>query len=107
MLILLGVAGLKVVYNVDMPAGHRVVSVETLCAACEVPVYSPIQDNHTYAILLNDFMVGGGDGYYMFSANHIISKLFFGSLLYEINSVKLIDVSGIGPYINLTSLESA
>ncbi|XP_053397598.1 snake venom 5'-nucleotidase-like [Mercenaria mercenaria] len=59
----LQVSGLKVVYNPQNPTGSRVVSVEARCLECEVPSYSPLQDEANYRIFLSTFLLGGGDGY--------------------------------------------
>ncbi|XP_045197395.2 snake venom 5'-nucleotidase-like [Mercenaria mercenaria] len=59
----LQMSGLKVVYNTNNPVGKRVVSVEARCLECEVPSYSPLQDEANYKIFLSTFLLGGGDGY--------------------------------------------
>ncbi|XP_060557565.1 snake venom 5'-nucleotidase-like [Ruditapes philippinarum] len=59
----LQMAGLKVVYNTRNPVGRRVISVEARCLECEVPSYSPLQDNADYRLFLSTFLIGGGDGY--------------------------------------------
>lgn len=53
------------VYNLTLPRKSRVVSVEVLCASCNVPTYSKLEKNQTYNVLLTDFMQSGGDGYSM------------------------------------------
>lgn len=59
------VSGLQVVYDLTRPTNSRVVSVEVLCASCSVPMYSRLEKNKTYDVLLTDFMQTGGDGYTM------------------------------------------
>ncbi|KAK9302569.1 hypothetical protein QLX08_005452 [Tetragonisca angustula] len=61
----LQVSGLQVVYNLTLPRKSRVVSVEVLCASCNIPTYSKLEKNQTYTVLLTDFMQSGGDGYSM------------------------------------------
>ncbi|XP_011876681.1 PREDICTED: protein 5NUC-like [Vollenhovia emeryi] len=58
-------SGLQVVYDISQPPNSRVVSVQVQCAACRVPAYSQLQKNATYNVLLNDFLVNGGDGFHM------------------------------------------
>ncbi|KAL4233402.1 5'-nucleotidase [Mactra antiquata] len=56
-------SGIHVEYNLDMPAGQRVSSVEVRCLACDVPSYSPLQNNKEYKVFISNFILGGGDGY--------------------------------------------
>ncbi|XP_020284109.1 protein 5NUC-like [Pseudomyrmex gracilis] len=58
-------SGLQVAYNISQPPNSRVVSVQLRCAACRVPIYSELQKNATYTVLLNDFLAKGGDGFHM------------------------------------------
>lgn len=59
----LQVSGIKVVYNITNPVGHRVQSVEALCAECEVPNYSPLVNDKMYNIIVSKFLLDGGDGH--------------------------------------------
>ncbi|XP_076763581.1 protein 5NUC isoform X2 [Xylocopa sonorina] len=58
-------SGLQVVYDLTQPKNSRVVSVDVLCASCNVPTYSRLNKDETYNVLLIDFMQSGGDGYTM------------------------------------------
>lgn len=53
------------VYDLTQPKNSRVVSVEVLCASCDVPTYNKLEKNQTYNVLLTDFLQSGGDGYSM------------------------------------------
>ncbi|XP_017884500.1 protein 5NUC-like [Ceratina calcarata] len=59
------VSGLQVVYDLTRPNNSRVLSVEVLCASCNIPMYSKLEKNKSYTVLLTDFMQTGGDGYSM------------------------------------------
>ncbi|XP_050489255.1 protein 5NUC-like isoform X1 [Bombus huntii] len=61
----LQVSGLQVVYDLTQPKNSRVISVEVLCASCNVPTYNKLEKNRTYNVLLTDFLQSGGDGYSM------------------------------------------
>ncbi|CAN7942107.1 unnamed protein product, partial [Ixodes hexagonus] len=59
----LQVSGIRVVYNLSMPAHCRVISLKVLCTKCKVPVYEDVLWNETYTIVTTDFVVKGGDGF--------------------------------------------
>jgi 2',3'-cyclic-nucleotide 2'-phosphodiesterase (5'-nucleotidase family) len=63
------VSGLCFTYNVNLPAGSRVVSAVRQAAngTCTGPPVD-LTAATTYTIVMNDFMVGGGDAYPNFSA---------------------------------------
>lgn len=65
MQILFSHKGLKVIYDVSQPNGSRVVSVEVLCADCEVPEYQPLELNMMYGVVLPHTLSGGNEGYSM------------------------------------------
>lgn len=52
-------------YNISKPTLQRVIAVDVLCAACEVPFYSPLKQSSTYRVVLSSFMTTGGDGFSM------------------------------------------
>lgn len=64
---MLQVSGLRVAYNVTKPIGERVQSVEVRCYDCMVPSYSPLKPLKYYRVITNSFLVGGGDGFHIFS----------------------------------------
>ena len=59
------VAGLKVTWTRDKPAGERIISVEVL----KDGAYVPIDPETVYGVVSNNFMRGGGDGYKIFATN--------------------------------------
>ena len=66
-------AGARVQYDLSKDPGSRVVSVEVRCLHCSVPTYSPLDDEEEYRILMQSFVIGGGDGYLI--KDHIINKI--------------------------------
>lgn len=58
--------GMQVVINGTQPKGHRVVSVEILCAECTPIEYKPIDLDRMYRVITTDFLANGGNGYTMF-----------------------------------------
>ncbi|XP_060656295.1 protein 5NUC-like isoform X1 [Drosophila nasuta] len=56
-------AGLIIEYDYDMEEGHRVVSALVRCAECAVPTYSPLNETALYKVIVNEFILNGGDGY--------------------------------------------
>lgn len=58
--------GVKVVYDVSKPPGSRVESAQVLCANCSVPIYEPLIEDKIYSIVLNSYLMRGGDGFDMF-----------------------------------------
>jgi 5'-nucleotidase / UDP-sugar diphosphatase len=59
------VAGLKVTWTRDKPAGERMTSVEVM----KDGAYVPIDPEAVYGVVSNNFMRGGGDGYKVFATN--------------------------------------
>ncbi|XP_051165504.1 protein 5NUC-like [Leptopilina boulardi] len=58
-------SGLKVFYDLSKPYKSRVISVRVQCALCIVPTFSEINENENYNVLINDFIMKGGDNYSM------------------------------------------
>ncbi|KAH8297418.1 hypothetical protein KR044_011477, partial [Drosophila immigrans] len=56
-------AGLRVEIDYDMEEGHRVVSALVRCAECNVPTYSRLNETVLYKVIVNEFILNGGDGY--------------------------------------------
>ncbi|XP_024150136.1 snake venom 5'-nucleotidase [Oryzias melastigma] len=59
----LQVSGIRVEYDLSKPVNQRVVSLSVLCTECRVPKFEPLDPQKTYTVVMNSFMVGGGDGY--------------------------------------------
>lgn len=59
------VAGLKVSWTRDKPAGERIISVEVM----KDGGYAQIDPETVYGVVSNNFMRGGGDGYKIFATN--------------------------------------
>ncbi|MCC6616740.1 MAG: 5'-nucleotidase C-terminal domain-containing protein [Anaerolineae bacterium] len=89
------VAGVRFSFDPTQEPGSRVVSVEVLG---EDGSYSPIDPEATYAVVSNDFMRGGGDGYAMFAEN-AINPYDFGRPLDEALANYLIENSPVAPSI--------
>ncbi|WAR06763.1 5NTD-like protein [Mya arenaria] len=56
-------SGVRVRYNVNKPVGQRVVSVDVRCRDCDVPTYSPLENDTIYSVLMTNFVIEGGDGF--------------------------------------------
>uniref|UniRef100_A0A182TQC9 Apyrase n=1 Tax=Anopheles melas TaxID=34690 RepID=A0A182TQC9_9DIPT len=63
---LMHVSGLRVVYNVTNPIGHRVLSVEALCHDCSMPSYAPVEMFKMYRVVTVSYLAEGGDGFEIF-----------------------------------------
>lgn len=63
---LMHVSGLRVVYNVTNPIGHRVLSVEALCQDCSMPSYAPVEMFKMYRVVTVSYLAEGGDGFEIF-----------------------------------------
>ncbi len=60
------VSGLRFAYDARRPAGSRLTAVSV--------GGQPLDDSKTYTLAINSFVLGGGDGYAMFRAAHILVK---------------------------------
>jgi len=67
------VSGLQFTFNPDRPVGSRVLSVSV--------GGRPLDDDATYAVATNDFMLRGGDGYTMFPAGQTLIDAAGGPLM--------------------------
>ncbi|XP_019644883.1 PREDICTED: 5'-nucleotidase-like [Branchiostoma belcheri] len=65
----LQVSGILVTYDISQPVGQRVARLEARCSECAIPQYEPVERGRRYKLLINAFMVGGGDGYSMLAEN--------------------------------------
>ena len=80
---ILQVAGIKVVFNMTLPAYQRIVSLDVLCRLCKVPRYEPIDDNTWYRIAVNNFLLNNGDNFAMIrdnGLNHKVGKVDIDTL---------------------------
>ncbi|KAH8373049.1 hypothetical protein KR009_011033 [Drosophila setifemur] len=59
----LQMSGLKVEYNYNNDAGHRVVSAQALCSNCSVPTYKSLNESALYQVIVPSYLLEGGDGY--------------------------------------------
>lgn len=66
---LLQVSGLKIVYDLSQSEDSRVVSIKVRCNECQVPIYEDLDEEKYYRVIVNSFMVTGGDGYTILSDN--------------------------------------
>lgn len=65
------VSGLIVVYNLSKPPNERVHEVMVRCAKCKVPKYEPLDPEAEYDVVVNSYLAGGGDKYYVFKDGRI------------------------------------
>ncbi|KAM6912246.1 snake venom 5'-nucleotidase-like [Xenentodon cancila] len=61
----LQVSGIHVEYDISKPVNQRVVSLSLLCTECRVPKYKPLDPKKIYTVVMNSYMVEGGDGFGM------------------------------------------
>lgn len=100
---ILQIAGLKVVFNMTMPAYQKVISLDVLCRLCEVPRYEPINELEWYRVAVNNFLLENGDNFAMIrdnARNHKIGQIDIDALTdyFEANS----PVSVISPHGRIT-----
>ena len=62
-----GVSGLWITYDRSRPKGQRVVKVLTRCSKCPIPGRVPLDMKKVYKVIVNDYLAGGGDDFYMLS----------------------------------------
>lgn len=54
---------MKVIFDLSLPAGQRVMEAKVLCAECLLPVYEKLDVKKIYKILMPFFITNGGNGY--------------------------------------------
>ena len=81
------IAGLRVAYDLERVPGDRVVSVMVLCSNCSVPQYETLAKDQKYLIILNDYLLRGGDKFDTFRTSCMDAKCF--SKWLNINSIIL------------------
>jgi 5'-nucleotidase len=67
-------SGIRVIYNVTLPAMSRVVSAHVLCRKCEVPKYEPLDVNEWYRFAMPSWIGGGGNGFTPFTRRRAHKK---------------------------------
>ncbi|XP_071112387.1 snake venom 5'-nucleotidase-like [Haliotis cracherodii] len=67
----LQVSGMKIVYDMQMPVGQRVIEVKVRCTNCSVPNYVDLEDTEVYKILMPSFLSNGGSGYDVINDNKV------------------------------------
>jgi len=55
-------SGLQIRYDIKKASGERVVDIKVRCAACQVPVYKPLDESAVYKVILTSYMAIGGAG---------------------------------------------
>lgn len=63
--------GLRVVIDLTKSLGSRVQSITALCNNCSTPQFEPLDEQQIYSVILNSFLVRGGDTFTTFSKNII------------------------------------
>ncbi|XP_043191253.1 5'-nucleotidase-like [Amphibalanus amphitrite] len=56
-------AGVRVVYDMTRPAGHRVRRLEVLCSQCVTPRYEEVRAGAMYRLVTTSYLAAGGHGY--------------------------------------------
>ncbi|GIY06056.1 snake venom 5'-nucleotidase [Caerostris extrusa] len=64
----LQVSGLRVVYDINKPPGHRVKKLLVRCKQC-IEGYERVILNKTYSVAMPEFLAKGGDGYSRFNSS--------------------------------------
>lgn len=80
---LLSLSGIHIKVNGSQPVGYRIYSIEVLCRKCKMPKYEPLNVNKHYRIVLNSFLVHGGDNFQVISknfVNRVIGDLYINVL---------------------------
>lgn len=65
----LQMSGIRVVYDINKKVGQRIHTVDVLCADCEVPEYTKLEEKREYRIIISEFLYNGGDGFNMFKVS--------------------------------------
>lgn len=67
----LQMSGVHTIFDYNKDIGSRVVSVNVRCAECKVPVYEPIDLTKSYNVIVQKFLIEGGDGHTFTEKNGI------------------------------------
>lgn len=75
------ILGLQVTYNVSLPEGHRITSVNI----GEKGSNNPLDDDQMYTVAAPSFLADGGDGYVVNNAIVIVFKDIFCYFIFKIS----------------------
>lgn len=59
----LQMSGVHTTYDYNKDIGSRVISAKLRCAECAVPTHEPLQEDKYYNVIVQKFLLDGGDGY--------------------------------------------
>lgn len=79
--------GIKVTYALDKMRVARVHRVFVRCSECPTPEYHPLEGNKEYGLLVNSFLLNGGDGYSMFQHRNGTKVFYLGALTVSVRVV--------------------
>ena len=54
-------SGLHIHYDMKKPSGNRVVEIKVRCAACQIPVYKPLEESAVYKVIMTSRISLGAD----------------------------------------------
>ncbi|KAL5289325.1 hypothetical protein ACFFRR_009461 [Megaselia abdita] len=91
--------GIRVEYNIKNPVGKRVTSVHVLCAECDIPDFSPLNDEKKYKLITSNFLYDGGDNH-NFKDDGVAAPIELPKLDYEIFSQFLLSRSVVYPELD-------
>lgn len=90
----LQMSGVRVSYDMARPLGERVLKVQVLCADCDIPHYSDLDDTKVYKVVLSDFLLNGGDGHTFSNSPNPIN---------EAEDLNMTDADAVAEYIKARS----
>ena len=59
----LQMSGVHTTYDYNKAIGSRVISAQVRCAECKVPTYEPLNEKKYYNVIIQKFLLNGGDGH--------------------------------------------
>lgn len=83
---------MRVVYDLRRAPGKRVTNVKLLCTRCAVPQYEELMTNETYLIIMNAFLLNGGDNFNVFKTSCSDVKKFGKKMKFEFDISVLIAI---------------
>ncbi|XP_065367554.1 protein 5NUC-like [Calliphora vicina] len=83
----LQMSGVHTVFDYNKDIGSRVVSADVRCSECKVPAYEPLQLDKSYNVIVQKFLIDGGDGHTFVENNNTqrLQKDDYGALLQYLN----------------------